>query len=493
MLRKICGFVALCLIFLTALLPLSSCVGSEPDYSDPDLDVSGLSKVHQYNYYRHQQFATQVEALADQYITSLGQKGDSAAFLKIAQRLTDFGDLMQEEFASEKGAKEAGDYLKSVGKAIGLVANQTKNQDLATTFLNQVDLAGDLLEQMPKDATQTATVALECADWVQSPKPHQLAAVLAMPQKESDPDKMVITLGGNTFLGNEENSWSDGFNLAAANSDLGDYYPFLYCLPYFLTDDLTLVTYEGNFTKQPAAKPNAYNGFDSYATAMGKSGIDVVSLATDRGEDHYSQGRQDTADTLKKAGIESFSDQGALYFESKLGRVAFLSFDCVSATPNVDMILQQDIAKANAKGAKIIIVAFHWGKWNSDSILPHQLEYGRKAAAYGADLVLGSHPYLLQGIEYTNLGRGIFYSLGNLCHGADREHEYPDTALVQVTVTRKGGKYTFTDYKVIPMTRSARKGEAFMPTPALGSDYARIEKAILNGPTKLKDSIQSLN
>ncbi len=59
-----------------------------------------------------------------------------------------------------------------------------------------------------------------------------------------------------------------------------------------------------------------------------------------------------------------------------------------------------------------IIVSFHWGKENDIYPTSRQTEYAHKVIDAGADLVLGHHPHVIQGIE-TYRNKLILYSLGN--------------------------------------------------------------------------------
>lgn len=60
----------------------------------------------------------------------------------------------------------------------------------------------------------------------------------------------------------------------------------------------------------------------------------------------------------------------------------------------------------------------------------YQRALARRYIDAGADLVIGSHPHVLQGIEYYK-GKPIFYSLGNFVFGSS----IPKTMLVQAAFT----------------------------------------------------------
>ena len=63
----------------------------------------------------------------------------------------------------------------------------------------------------------------------------------------------------------------------------------------------------------------------------------------------------------------------------------------------------------------------------------------------GADLVVGSHPHVLQGIELYH-GKWILYSLGNFVFGSS----IPETMLVQASVDAQGE----TALSIVPATSS---------------------------------------
>jgi len=73
--------------------------------------------------------------------------------------------------------------------------------------------------------------------------------------------------------------------------------------------------------------------------------------------------------------------------------------------------MQEDIRKAKSR-ADIVIPYFHWGVHFDYPLAMYQPTLGHAAIDAGADLVIGSHPHVLQAIEVYK-GRVIFYSLGN--------------------------------------------------------------------------------
>ena len=66
-------------------------------------------------------------------------------------------------------------------------------------------------------------------------------------------------------------------------------------------------------------------------------------------------------------------------------------------------------ARANAD---FVIANVHWGTERSTKLENAQLTTGKAYIDAGADIVVGTHPHCLQGIEYYN-GKPIIYSIGN--------------------------------------------------------------------------------
>ena len=75
----------------------------------------------------------------------------------------------------------------------------------------------------------------------------------------------------------------------------------------------------------------------------------------------------------------------------------------------------------------------------------YQRTMGREYIDAGADLVVGSHPHVLQETEYYN-GKPIVYSLGNFVFGSS----IPETALLKVVLREDGAQIT-----MLPCTSSA--------------------------------------
>jgi poly-gamma-glutamate synthesis protein (capsule biosynthesis protein) len=108
-------------------------------------------------------------------------------------------------------------------------------------------------------------------------------------------------------------------------------------------------------------------------------------------------------------------------------KVAFLAYsltfpddfyataDSAGTAPGIFSFYRDDIAGAR-KEADYVVVSFHWGTEGSTIIKPYQVAAAHRAIDAGADVVIGHHPHVLQGIEHYKNGV-ILYSLGNYAFG----------------------------------------------------------------------------
>jgi len=84
-----------------------------------------------------------------------------------------------------------------------------------------------------------------------------------------------------------------------------------------------------------------------------------------------------------------------------------------------DTFFYDDLRKFKVEN-DLVIVSFHWGGELLQYPKPYQLELAHNAIKVGADLVIGHHPHVVQGIELYR-GKMIVYSLGNYIFGSYSE------------------------------------------------------------------------
>lgn len=182
-------------------------------------------------------------------------------------------------------------------------------------------------------------------------------------------------------------------------------------------------------------------------------GLDIVSLANNHTLDYGADALLDTLDTLDQANIlrvgagRNLAEARELKTIEVRGiTIGFLAASRVlpvvewnagKNTPGLlgtynPALLLEDIEAAR-KTCDYVIVYVHWGEERKETPLDYQRTMGKQFIDAGADLVIGSHPHVLQGIEYYN-GKPIIHSLGNFIFGSS----IPKTALLQVELAENG-------------------------------------------------------
>ena len=176
-------------------------------------------------------------------------------------------------------------------------------------------------------------------------------------------------------------------------------------------------------------------------------GIDIVTLANNHALDFGTDALLDTCSTLDDAGILRVGAGANLeeakkpvFMEAKGRRIGFLgasrvipegSWNATSKGPGMlttydPSLLLEEIKKAR-EVCDYLVVYVHWGIERDERPQEYQRTLGQQYIDAGADLVIGSHPHVLQGLEYYK-GKPIVYSLGNFVFGSS----IPKTALLTV-------------------------------------------------------------
>jgi len=108
--------------------------------------------------------------------------------------------------------------------------------------------------------------------------------------------------------------------------------------------------------------------------------------------------------------------------------------------------IQSDIETIrHSNSADYVAVNFHWGTEKADTPGRDQIEFAHAVIDAGADIIIGHHPHVLQGIERYKSGV-IVYSLGNFVFGGNSRDTY-DTAVFEVRLMEKRNA----SYRLIPI------------------------------------------
>lgn len=245
-------------------------------------------------------------------------------------------------------------------------------------------------------------------------------------------------------------------------------YPYEYVRDIFLSDDLTIgnleciLTDSYNFANKPLSL--LFKADIKNAVAMKEAGIDCLNLANNHTLDYNEDGVLNTIDIFDKNKLGYFGagkneDDIKPYIFKKNGiKVGFLAYnefaddDLYSNTQEslVKYISSDDMSSMkediSAMDCDFIVVYFHWGIEYVDYITKSQEMMAKAAIDYGADLVIGTHPHVLQKATMYN-GKYIFYSLGNFIFDRQIQKGTDESIILQVNI-KKGN---IVKYDIIPV------------------------------------------
>lgn len=289
---------------------------------------------------------------------------------------------------------------------------------------------------------------------------------------EGEPAEILLSFTGDCILGTDEFfAWDTG--LPAYYNLYGPEYFLKNVRSIFEEDDLTIVNMEGTLTEETTRvdKQFAFKGDPEYVKILTSSFVEAANVANNHSYDYGEKSFQDTVQTLEENGIKTFGYDDVAVLEVKGIRVGMFGIyeldDHLERIPQV----KQDIAKLKDQNVDIIVAVFHWS--NELVTVPdeNQVTLAHLAIDEGADVVVGHHPHVVQGIDEYK-GKMIAYSLGNFCFGGNTHPTEMDTFIFQQKFILDGKRnITGSEYKVIPCRVSSETTyNNYQPTPLVGEE-----------------------
>ena len=302
----------------------------------------------------------------------------------------------------------------------------------------------------------------------------------------------TISAVGDCTFGTDENFAYEG-SMPAKYDEVGDFnYFFENVKSVFEEDDLTIVNFEGTLTDSTTRedKQFAFKADKSYAEILTDGFVEAANLANNHSKDYGEQSYNDTMDALDEAGITNFGYDRVAIKKVKGIKVGLVGTYVLADGLGVKDSMEKNIQDLKDEGAQVIIASFYWGEEKAEYPNDVQVELAHAAIDAGADLVLGHHPHVLQGIEQYK-GKNIVYSLGNFCFGGNMYPSDMDTMIFQQTFTLKGGKLQEDNVtNIIPCSISSVEDyNNYQPTPAAGEK----ETEILNKITQRSQGLSNEN
>ncbi len=273
-----------------------------------------------------------------------------------------------------------------------------------------------LVDGDPRPAAASAKVAVT----TEAEKPKTTTA--AVTKRQPPTGLVTIAATGDIVMGSSPNLPSDGGR------------SFFSGVQTDLAGDVVLGNLEGTLSTGGTSKCGegstncyAFQTPPSYARWLKQAGFTVMNLANNHANDFGVDGRRQTLAALARAHLLTTGQPGEITIQ-KVGkiRVALLGFASYPwASSLTDIPAATRLVRKAAKQADVVVVTMHAGAEGTD----HQhvargtelflgenrgnvMRFSRAVVDAGADLVVGSGPHVLRGMEWYK-GRLIAYSLGN--------------------------------------------------------------------------------
>lgn len=228
-----------------------------------------------------------------------------------------------------------------------------------------------------------------------------------------------------------------------------------------------------NFETVTAGEKIGFHGFPRFNTpkesllAIKETGFDILSTANNHSLDHGKKGLIGTIDAIEEYGLKNIGTykepSSRIFIEEVEGiKIAFLSYtygmngmDFTLTTEELSYMInivdedkiKEDIEKSKKLDVDMTVVFIHWGNEYQKEPSNYQMELGRKMVDWGANIILGSHPHVIQRSEIINKdGKDnfIIYSMGNFLSNQRNEtmnNKYTeDGIIVQLEIEKDFAK-----------------------------------------------------
>lgn len=288
---------------------------------------------------------------------------------------------------------------------------------------------------------------------------------------------ITLTAIGDIMCHNTQ--YQDAYDSSTGSYDFS--YVFDQVKYYIQTADIAIGNLETTFSGASVG----YSGYPTFntpeqlATNLKDLGLDVLSTANNHSLDKRYTGIESTIKYLDEADIShtgtftSEEAQNTVLVKNVKGiKIAFLSFTygtngipvpsgkeyCINLIDKDFILKQLNLAKET--NPDLICVSMHWGVEYQTSPNSTQKDLADFLFTNGADIILGSHPHVLQPMEKrtitlddgTTKDGFVIYSLGNFISGQVKENT-KDSLILNLTITKNGktGKITIDDYSYVPV------------------------------------------
>jgi hypothetical protein len=243
--------------------------------------------------------------------------------------------------------------------------------------------------------------------------------------KLEQPQKITISFVGDCLIATSGGATNRVGSLNWTADQKPASYFFEKVADVFFEDDFTVANCENVFTDsalspiKKSGKAFWFRSATKNASIFTSGGVDIVSIANNHTLDYGEQGFFDTVKALETAGLKVGYNNHPVIVEKNGIRIGIICCDLWSYSHYGRTVKQ---VKEIEPETDIQIVFFHGGQEKIHKPEGWKVAAARKIVDAGADLVIGSHPHVLQPVEiYRDVP--IVYSLGNFVYGGNTRPE----------------------------------------------------------------------
>lgn len=249
-------------------------------------------------------------------------------------------------------------------------------------------------------------------------------------------------------------------------------YPFEKVKNVLVNGDLSFGNLENPVAENCKKKKKkfSFQAKPEYLKILDNVNFDVLSLANNHSFDCGQIGLVETIEHLENenlrwagAGRNAAEAEKPVYIEIRKIKFAFLGFTAIfpvnslkkSANVNFATAEKVSVAVAEArKKADVVIVSFHWGTEYDSRPNAMQISLANTAIDAGADVILGHHPHVLQGLKLIDKQIGekralVAFSLGNFLFDSPAKliRKTAESMILKIRFNKKG----FVSAEVVPV------------------------------------------
>lgn len=272
-----------------------------------------------------------------------------------------------------------------------------------------------------------------------------------------------------------------GHGVSATIEKRGPTFPFLNVASILRSGDIVFGNLEAVLSNkavnkkslssiQMRASPYAVEGLTS-------AGFNILSLANNHILEHGEEALLETTSILpqhniKYVGVDSNITKARepLIIDVKSISIAFLAY-CLIPDRTAYISIDDpgeiclDVRKAKSQ-ADIVVVSLHWGNEYVEKPSPFQIKLAHQIIDSGANVILGHHPHVLQGVESYKSGI-IAYSLGNFIFDMIFLGETRNSAVLECRLSKEGVMGcrvlpVYIDDQYVPYLLQGEGGEALL-------------------------------